>query len=298
MVITSSGTFPQKLESVLNPNSLGLTCEGRLTTSWELQNSTVEGLVSFVCKTMHLPGFPPSPWSVSVKDWSSQWWPPVLLTCGPRYQGSAALRCWQLKCGELSRWRHYPIAIVIPLVDNFYFSTTAFIAQLFYLKCWTFILLRISELAIGNSVMVLCIIKSLCHRNWWPSVVHSVYILLLGWPVAPFLSPAQNAEQWGPSSVREKESCLFTYPWCFLLNINNNNKENLGTYFFIVKYLLKFVSLRLLYFPFHFRVHIKRSKRMAEGLHLIFSHFQDFGFFVFHFSFPGKQIFTVVCGQK
>jgi len=96
-------------------------------------------------------------------------------------------------CFCLCRWRHDPIAIVTPLVDNFYFATTAFIAQLFYLKCWTFVYLRISELAIGNSVME----KSDLY-------LFMRYIHLLGWLVYPSLSHAQNAKPWGPGCVREK----------------------------------------------------------------------------------------------
>ena len=72
------------------------------------------------------------------------------------------------------------MAIVTPLVDNFYFATIAFIVQFFYLKSSRFVLLRISELAIWNSLMVLCINESFYHRNQCPSVVHSVYLLLLG----------------------------------------------------------------------------------------------------------------------
>ena len=46
------------------------------------------------------------------------------------------------------------MAIVTPLVDNFYLATTAFIVQVFYLKCSRFVLLRISASGIGNSVMM------------------------------------------------------------------------------------------------------------------------------------------------
>ena len=46
------------------------------------------------------------------------------------------------------------MAIVTPLVDNFYFAATAFIVQVFYLKCLGFVLLRISASGIGNSVMM------------------------------------------------------------------------------------------------------------------------------------------------
>ena len=42
------------------------------------------------------------------------------------------------------------MVIVTPSVDNFYLATTAFIVQVFYLKCSRFVLLRISELAIWN----------------------------------------------------------------------------------------------------------------------------------------------------
>ena len=72
------------------------------------------------------------------------------------------------------------MAIVTPLADNFYFDNIAFITQFFYLNSSRFVLLSISELAIWNSLMVLCIIESFCHRNQCPSVVHSVYLLLLG----------------------------------------------------------------------------------------------------------------------
>ena len=82
----------------------------------------------------------------------------------PQYQGSAALRCWELKCEELSRWRHYAMAIVTPLVENFYFTTTAFIIQVIYWKSLGFVLLRISASGIGNSVRVWCTVESLCHR--------------------------------------------------------------------------------------------------------------------------------------
>lgn len=107
-------------------------------------------------------------------------------------------------CFCLCRWRHDPIAIVTPLVDNFYFATTAFIAQLFYLKCWTFVYLRISELAIGNSVMVLCINRSIKVMEKSDLYLFMRYIHLLGWLVYPSLSHAQNAEPWGPGCVREK----------------------------------------------------------------------------------------------
>ena len=167
------------------------------------------GACLFLCKIIHLPGSPPSPWSVSVKDPSSQWWPP-LLTCVPWYQGSAAkmlrakvcfclhvcvlvvqlclILCVPMDCSLpdfcvygifqvriLFRWRHYPIAIVTPLVGNFYFATAASIIQTFCLNCWTFVFLRISELAIGNSEVVLYILKSLYDRNQWPSVVYAVH---------------------------------------------------------------------------------------------------------------------------
>ena len=46
------------------------------------------------------------------------------------------------------------MAIVTPLVDNFYFATIAFIVQAFYLKCSRFVLLRISASGIGTAVMV------------------------------------------------------------------------------------------------------------------------------------------------
>ena len=46
------------------------------------------------------------------------------------------------------------MAIVTPLVDNFYFATIAFVAQFFYLKCSRFVLLRISASGIENSVMM------------------------------------------------------------------------------------------------------------------------------------------------
>ena len=157
----------------------------------------MEGLVSLFAKSFIFQDPHPLPVHVCVKEGSSQWWPPVLLLRVPRYQVSAALRCWDLKCGELSRWRHYPMAIVTPLADNFYFDNIAFIVQFFYLNSSRFVLLSISELAIWNSLMVLCIIESFCHRNQCPSVVHSVYLLLLGWLVDPSLSCAQNAEQWG-----------------------------------------------------------------------------------------------------
>ena len=163
MVITSSCTLPLEWQCP-QPNSLSLIHEGRLTTSWELQNSTVEGLVSLFAKSFIFQYPHPLPCSVCVKEGSSQWWPPLLLIHVPRYQGSAALRCWELKCEELSRWRHYAMAIVTPLVDNFYFATTAFIVQVFYLKCSRFVLLRISMSGIGNSVRVWCIVESLCHR--------------------------------------------------------------------------------------------------------------------------------------
>ena len=141
-------------DSVLNPTSLGLTREGWLTTSWELQNSTVEGLVSLFAKSFIFQHPHPLPCSVCVKEGSSQWWPPLLLIHVPRYQVSAALKCWEIKCGELSTWRHCPMEIVTPLVDNFYLATTAFIVQVFYLKCSRFVLLRISASGIGNSVMM------------------------------------------------------------------------------------------------------------------------------------------------
>ena len=152
-------------DSVLCPNSLALTREGRLTTSWEVQDLLWRGL-SLSLQIFHLPGSPPSPWSVSVKDPSSQWWSP-LLTCVPWYQGSAAkmLRAkvcfclwvcvliayscpihWvPMDCSLpdfcvygifqvriLLRWRHYPIVIVTSLVGNFYFATTASIIQTFF----------------------------------------------------------------------------------------------------------------------------------------------------------------------
>ena len=43
-----------------------------------------------------------------------------------------------------------------------------------------------------------------------------------------------------------------------------------------------FVSLLLAYVPFHPRVNTKGNKSMAEGFHLIFCDFQDFGYFVIH----------------
>ena len=203
-------------DSVLNPTSLCLTRESWLTTSWELQNSTVEGLVPLFAKSFIFQEPHPLPAHVCVKEGSSQWWPPVLLLRVPRYQVSAALRCWDLKCGELSRWRHYPMAIVTPLADNFYFDNIAFIAQFFYLNSSRFVLLSISELAIWNSLMVLCIIESFCHRNQCPSVVHSVYLLLLGWLVDPSLSCAQNAEQWGQAvSGRNSLVSLLTHDVLF-----------------------------------------------------------------------------------
>ena len=124
------------------------------------------GACLFLCKIIHLPGSPPSPWNVSVKDLSSQWWPP-LLTCVPWYQGSAAkmlrakvcfclwvcvliayscpIRWVPMDCSLpdsciygifqvriLLRWRHYPIVIVTSLVGNFYFATTASVIQTFF----------------------------------------------------------------------------------------------------------------------------------------------------------------------
>ena len=163
MVITSSSTLPLEWQCS-QPNSLGLIHEGRLTTSRELQNSTVEGLVSLFAKSFIFQHLHPLPCSVCVKEGSSQWWPPLLLIHVPRYQGSAALRCWELKCEELSRWRHYAMAIVTPLVDNFYFAATAFIFQVIYWRSLEFVLLRISASGIGNSVRVWCTVESLCHR--------------------------------------------------------------------------------------------------------------------------------------
>ena len=118
----------------------------------------------FYCRESFIFQYPhPLLCSVCVKEGNSQWWPPLLIHV-PRYHVSAALRCWELKCEELSRWRHYAMAIVTPLVDNFYLATIAFIVQVFYLKCSRFVLLRISASGIGNSVMVWCIFESLCHR--------------------------------------------------------------------------------------------------------------------------------------
>ena len=194
------------------------------------------GACLFLCKIIHLPGSPPSPWSVSVKDPSSQWWPP-LLTCVPWYQGSATkmlrakvcfclcvcvlvaqlclILCVPMDCSPpdsyvygifqvriLLRWRHYPIVIVTSLVGNFYFATTASIIQTFCLNCWTFVFLRISELAIGNLEVVLYILRSLYHRNQWPLVVHGVHpngltcvsISVLCWECRPMR----------PGCVREK----------------------------------------------------------------------------------------------
>ena len=102
----------------------------------------------------------------------------------------------------LLRWRHYPVVIVTSLVGNFYFATTASIIQTFCLNCWTFVFLRISELAIGNSEVVLYILRSLYHRNQWPLVVHGVHpngltcvsISVLCWECGPMR----------PGCVREK----------------------------------------------------------------------------------------------
>ena len=41
------------------------------------------------------------------------------------------------------------MAIVTPLVENFYFATTAFIVQVFYRKCSGFVWLRISASGTG-----------------------------------------------------------------------------------------------------------------------------------------------------
>ena len=202
MVSTSGSTFPLEWQCP-QPNS-GPHPWGQANHILRTSEFYCGEACLFVCKTIQLPASPPSPVQSLCEGGSSQKWPPLLLIQVPRYQVSAAFRCWELKCGELNRWRHYPIAIVTPLVDSFYFATTAFIAQLFYLKCWRLLLLRISKLAIRNSVMVSCISKNLCHRNRWPSFVYAVYNLLLGWLVAASLSCAQNVEQCGPGCVREK----------------------------------------------------------------------------------------------
>ena len=118
----------------------------------------------FVCKIIHLPASPPSPMQCLCEGGEFSVMTSSSPDPCPQYQGSAALRCWELKCEELSRWRHYPKAIVIPLVDNFYFATTAFIVQVFYRKCSRFVLLRISASGTGNSVRVWCVVESLCHR--------------------------------------------------------------------------------------------------------------------------------------
>ena len=168
----------------------------------ELQNSTVEGACLFVCKIIHFPGSLLSlecscegpGFSVMT---SSDLCPQVSRVSSPPILRDKVCFC-------LCRWRHDPIAIVTPLVGNFYFATTAFIAQLFYLKCWTFVYLRISELVIGNSVMVLCTNRSIKVMEKSDLYLFMRYIRLLGWLVFPFLSHAQNAEPWGPGCVREK----------------------------------------------------------------------------------------------
>ena len=55
-------------DNVLNPTSWGLTCEGRITTSRELQISTVEGLVSSFAKLFIFQHLHPLPVHVCVKE--------------------------------------------------------------------------------------------------------------------------------------------------------------------------------------------------------------------------------------
>ena len=188
------------------------------------------GACLFLCKIIHLPGSPPSPWSVSVKDPSSPWWLP-LLTCVRRYQGSAAkmLRakvCFCLRVCVCQSLRHVRLVVSLwteparllclwdfpgetttqvvalsscssyTLVGNFYFVLAASFIETLYLNCWTFVFLRISELAIGSSVVVLHILRSLCHRNQWP-LVFMRYIRMLGWLLFPSLFCAENVEPWG-----------------------------------------------------------------------------------------------------
>ena len=163
MVITSSSTFLLEWQCP-QPNLLGPHLWGQDNHIPRTSDFYCGGACLFVCKIIHLPASPPSPSACLCEGGEFLVWPPPLLIHVPRYQGSAALRCWELKCEELSRWRHYAMAIVTPLVDNFYFATTAFIVQVFYLKCSRFVLLRISASGIGNSGRVWCIVESLCHR--------------------------------------------------------------------------------------------------------------------------------------
>ena len=60
-------------EIVLNPASQGLTSEGRLITSQELQISTVEGLVSLFAKSFIFKHLHPLPVRVCVKEGSFQY---------------------------------------------------------------------------------------------------------------------------------------------------------------------------------------------------------------------------------
>ena len=163
VVITSSSTFPLEWQCP-QPNLSGPQLWGQANLIPRTSDFYCGGPSLFVCKIVHLPASPPSPSACLCEGGEFLVWPPPLLIHVPRYQGSAALRCWELKCEELSRWRHYAMAIVTPLVDNFYFAATAFIFQVIYWRSLEFVLLRISASGIGNSVRVWCTVESLCHR--------------------------------------------------------------------------------------------------------------------------------------
>ena len=79
-------------DSVLNPASRGLTRDGRITTSRELQISTVEGLVSVFAKSFIFQYPRPLPVHDCVKEGRFSMTSSSPDPC-PQYQGSAALRC-------------------------------------------------------------------------------------------------------------------------------------------------------------------------------------------------------------
>ena len=62
--------------------------------------------------------------------------------------------------GGVSNCNYFPFSRSIILA----LPSIGFIIQLFYLNSSTLVLLRVSELEEGDSVMVLSLIGSLCHR--------------------------------------------------------------------------------------------------------------------------------------
>ena len=189
----------------------------------------MEGPVSFSAKSFTFQGPHPLPgvflWRTRVLRDDFLFWP---VSAGIKGQQP---RCWELKCVSVyvcvcQSLRHVRLVVSLwteparllclwdfpgetttqvvalsscssyTLVGNFYFVLAASFIETLYLNCWTLVFLRISELAIGSSVVVLHILRSLCHRNQWP-LVFMRYIRMLGWLLFPSLFCAENVEPWG-----------------------------------------------------------------------------------------------------